>query len=279
MIEIKDLSFQYKGTSGFALKDLNLTIKRGEFVGIIGSSGAGKTSLARAIQGVIPHHFTGDFYGCVTVDGLDTVDTGLDALSRKVGSVFQDIDSQMVTSLVEDEMLFGLESFSIPRDEIESRLEEALDALGIGALRHRAIASLSGGQKQKVAIAAILALRPDVLVLDEPTGELDPKSSRNIFRLLGELNRKYGMTIVVVEQKIMLLCEFSQRLIVMQKGRACYDGPVREVLANSRELEAIGVNCPRVVTLSRQLEEAGLYTGPTPLHVEEARTMVEEVLA
>ncbi len=149
MIRFEQVGFQYKGASTFALRDISLTIKPGEFVGIIGSSGAGKTSLTRCINGVIPHHFPGDFYGAVTVDGMDTVVCGLDALSRKVGSVFQDIDGQMVASLVEDELLFGLENFAVPREEIPQRISAALEALGIAGLRQRAIASLSGGQSKR----------------------------------------------------------------------------------------------------------------------------------
>lgn len=279
MIRFEQVGFQYKGAPTFALRDISLTIKPGEFVGIIGSSGAGKTSLTRCINGVIPHHFPGNFYGAVTVDGMDTVVCGLDALSRKVGSVFQDIDGQMVASLVEDELLFGLENFAVPREEIPQRISAALEALGIAGLRQRAIASLSGGQKQKVAIAAILALRPDILVLDEPTGELDPASSRAIFSLLRTLNETYGMTIVVVEQKIMLLCEYVQRLLVMDAGSIRFDGPVRQVVAHSGELEALDVHCPRVVTLCGLLQACGLYQGPPAITVEQAQAMVKEALA
>ena len=126
------------------------------------------------------------------------------------GKVFQDIDSQMVSSIVEDEILFGMENFGLPHDEIGRRLEDTLSLLGIEDLRRRQISSLSGGQKQKVAIAAILVLQPDVILLDEPTGELDPESSVMIFELLKALNRDYGKTVVVVEQKIMLLCRLCK---------------------------------------------------------------------
>jgi energy-coupling factor transport system ATP-binding protein len=278
MITIEDMSFQYKGSDAFALSSINLTIKKGEFIGIIGSSGAGKTSLTRCMNGIIPHHHTGDFYGAVTVHGLDTVTASLDQLSHFVGSVFQDIDGQMVASIVEDEILFGLENFSVPREEIESRLTGALDTLGISDLRYRSIATLSGGQKQKVAIAAIIALRPEILVLDEPTGELDPASSLAIFKMLRTLNREYGLTILVVEQKIMLLCEFVDRLIVMDRGNILFDDKVRAVLAHSDELERVGVHCPRVVTLCNELTQRGLYQGAVPIHIPEAKAMVEAVL-
>lgn len=278
MIRLKDLNFRFKGAPGFALADMNLEIGQGEFVGVIGSSGAGKTTLTYVLNGVVPHYFGGDFYGRAEVLGLDTIEAGPARLSQVVGSVFQDIDGQMVASIVEDELLFGLENFGVPRGEIEARLDMALDTLGISALRHRAIASLSGGQKQKVAIAAIVALKPRVLVLDEPTGELDPRSSVMVFDMLKKLNEELGMTVVIVEQKIMLLCEYAKRLIVMDKGRVLLDGAVRDVLQNVSQLTGAGVNAPRVTSLMDELKRRGLYAGPLPACVPEAERMVREVL-
>ena len=175
MIQFNECSFRYKGGRRNALDGITLNIGEGEFVGVTGASGAGKSTLTYAVSGLIPHHFTGDFYGSVTVNGLDTVEVKPEEIARFVGEVFQDIDSQMVSSIVEDEILFGMENFGLPHDEIGRRLEDTLSLLGIEDLRRRQISSLSGGQKQKVAIAAILALQPDVILLDEPTGELDPE--------------------------------------------------------------------------------------------------------
>ncbi len=253
MIKIENLTFKYEGAKKNALDKINLQIEDGDFLGIIGESGAGKTTLCSAINALIPHHYKGDFYGSVKIDDKDSFDTTPGQLALKVGSVFQDIDSQLLSTFVEDEILFGLENFDIPKDQIESRVQFALEAVGITDLRYREIASLSGGQKQKVAIAAIIALQPKILVLDEPTGELDPASSRQIFALLDKLNKEKGITIIVIEQKIMLLCEFAKKLAVMEKGKITHFGKVREVLKNAEELEEKGINIPRVVTLSRQL--------------------------
>jgi energy-coupling factor transport system ATP-binding protein len=278
MIEIKNMSFRYKGSERNALSGINLEIPDGDFLGVIGSSGAGKSTLTYALNGVAPHHYPGDFYGRVLVNGLDTVDAGAENIARQVGSVFQDIDGQMVAAVVEDEILFGLENFGVPRTEIEGRLEEALAAAGIPELRLRDISSLSGGQKQKVVIAAITALKPKIIVLDEPTGELDPFSSRKIFEYLKELNEKLGITIVVVEQKIMLLCEFAKRLAVMEKGALVREGTVREVLQRPDILEEAGVNVPRVTTLGKALREKGLYGGELPQDLGQAELMMKEVL-
>lgn len=278
MVHIEQLHFKYKQGSDFALQDINLDIAKGEFVGIIGSSGAGKTSFTCALNGMIPHHYAGDFYGTVSVGGLDTVEVKPVELSRFVGSVFQDVDAQMVATVVEDEMLFGLENFQVSREEIEERIQTALQTIGIEHLRDRTISTLSGGQKQKVAIAAMIALRPQLLVLDEPTGELDPASSRQIFEMLRVLNREYGMTIVVVEQKIMLLCEFAERLLVFHEGRIAYDDQTKKVLKHKGELEELGVNVPRIVTLADTLERRGYHMDAVPVNMAEAKEMVEGVL-
>ena len=283
MIEIQELTFKYAGAKKNALDKISLEIEKGGFVGIIGESGAGKTTLCNCINGLIPHHYTGDFYGSVKVDGTDTFDINAGKLALKVGSVFQDIESQITGYFVEDEILFGLENFGIPADEIESRITSSLDTLGIGELRHKEISSLSGGQKQKVVIAAILALEPDILVLDEPTGELDPASSVQIFEMLKKLNEEKGITIVVAEQKIMLLCEFVKKLIVLEHGTCVHYGEIRSTLTHQREMEEAGINCPRVLTLTGKMVAEGLAPkGMKPedricLNAEEAAEFVRKV--
>lgn len=284
MIEIKELTFKYSGSKKNALENVSLTIEKGDFVGVIGESGAGKTTLCSCINGLIPHHYTGDFYGSVKIQGTDTFDIEPGKLALKVGSVFQDVDSQLVSFFVEDEILFGLENFGIPKDQIEQRITAALEALEIQELRHREISTLSGGQKQKVAIAAILALEPDILVLDEPTGELDPASSVQIFKLLQKLNKEKGITIVVAEQKIMLLCEYVKKLIVLEKGTLIHYGEIRSTLTHQKEMEEAGINCPRVLTLTSRMEEEGLvpdsYTKEDRicLNAEECADFIRKVM-
>ena len=284
MIEIKELTFKYSGSKKNALENVSLTIEKGDFVGLIGESGAGKTTLCSCINGLIPHHYTGDFYGSVKIQGTDTFDIEPGKLALKVGSVFQDVDSQLVSFFVEDEILFGLENFGIPKDQIEQRITAALESLEIQELRHREISTLSGGQKQKVAIAAILALEPDILVLDEPTGELDRASSVQIFKLLQKLNKEKGITIVVAEQKIMLLCEYVKKLIVLEKGTLIHYGEIRSTLTHQKEMEEAGINCPRVLTLTSRMAEEGLvpdsYTKEDRicLNAEECADFIRKVM-
>ena len=258
MIEIQELTFKYSGAKKNALENISLEIQKGDFVGIIGESGAGKTTFCNCLNGLIPYHYTGDFYGSVKVEGQDTFEIKPDKLALKVGSVFQDIESQIVSYFVEDEILFGLENFGVPADQIEGRITEALDALDISELRHREISTLSGGQKQKVVFASMLALKPDYLILDEPTGELDPASSLQIFKLLKKLNEEQGITIIIAEQKIMLLCEFVKKLIVLEKGTVVHYGEIRSTLTHQKEMEEAGINCPRVLTLTGKMMEEGL---------------------
>ena len=151
MIEIRGLSFRYTGESRDALHNIDMTVEDGDFIGVTGPSGAGKTTLTQALSGLVPHRRAGDFFGSVTVNGVDTVDSSLTALALHVGSVFQDIDSQMVAGQVEDEILFGLENFGVDRAEIPHRIDEALDDVGIAPLRHRAIDSLSGIMEAQTA--------------------------------------------------------------------------------------------------------------------------------
>ena len=278
MIRFEDFSFQYARGTQPALKNLNLTIEDGDFVGIIGNSGAGKSTLTYAVNGVVPHFYPGDFYGSVIVEGEDTVESQPENLAKVVGSVFQDVDAQMVASVVEDELMFGLENFKVPHDQIEERIASALAQTGITDLRRRQIDSLSGGQKQKVAVAAILALRPRIIVLDEPTGELDPQSSEQIFKVLKELNETYGTTIVVVEQKVVLLCRYVQKLMLLEKGEVVQYGPLREVLRHSDEMEKIGMHVPRIVSLYKELKNRNLYSGEAPIRMEEAEEMAREAM-
>lgn len=278
MIEVRNFSFRYRGASAPAVRDVSLSIPEGSFVGVTGAAGSGKSTLTYALNGIVPHCYRGDFFGSVLIDGRDTVETSLTDISRIVGSVCQDIDSQMVSSVVEDEVLFDLENFGVPRAEIEGRLTGVLEAMGIADLRFRSIDSLSGGQKQKVAIASILALEPRALVLDEPTAELDPASSEAVFALLDRYARERKCTVVVVEQKIALLAEYADLLVVMEDGAVRFADAPEAVLAHAAELYEIGVNCPRSTSLVNQLRSCGLYQGRAVRDVEGAVAACREVL-
>lgn len=279
MIVFDEFSFRYREGVEPVLKDISLEIPDGSFVGITGAAGSGKSTLTYAINGIIPHCYPGDFYGSVEVEGFDTLETSLSDISRMVGSVCQDIDSQMVATVVEDEILYGLENFGVSRDAIPARVEEALESMGIADLRDRTIDSLSGGQKQKVALAAVIALHPSVLVLGEPTAELDPASSVAVFDLLSRYAHDHATTVVVVEQKIALLSDHADLLVVVDEGHIRFADTPDIVLEHADELLDIGVNVPRSTTLMNALAERGLYRGATVHNVAQASRAMKEVLA
>ena len=282
IIEMECVSFSY-GTAAdgaYALKDIDLSVEEGTFVGLIGPSGAGKSTLASAITGAIPHHYRGRLFGSTLVAGLDTCEAPLTDIAKVVGSVLQDIDAQMVASVVEDELLFGLENFGIDHREIEGRIASALDAVGIADLRHREIATLSGGQKQKVAIAAILAMAPRVIVMDEPTSALDPASARDVFEVLRRAKELTGMTVILIEQTVALLAEYCDRVVVIDQGRIALDGTPTDVFSHGETLRAIGVDTPRTVRISNSLAEAGLAPNDSPaLTLDGAESLVAGILA
>lgn len=279
IIEMKDVSFSYGASSQVALDHVSLSVREGEFVGVIGPAGSGRSTLAAVLSGAIPHHFHGQLYGVTYVQGRDTCEATLTDISSVVGSVLQDIDAQMVASVVEDEMLFGMENFGVPHDQIEQRLVQTLETVGIADLRHREIATLSGGQKQKVAIAAILAMGPRVLVLDEPTAALDPAATQLVYDTLRRINRERGVTVVVMEQKVAMLSEYCDRVMVMDAGKIVFSGAPHEVFAHGEELRRIGCDSPRVTRIYNRLVADGVVPAGSPcLNVSEAEQLIARAL-
>ena len=233
MIEISQLSFRYREGADPILKGIDLSIPDGAFVGVTGAAGSGKSTLTYAINGIIPHCYPGDFYGSVRVDGVDTCEASLTDISRLVGSVCQDIDSQMVSSVVEDEVLYGLENFGVPKTEIPARVDGALAAMGIADLRDRSIAELSGGQKQRIAIARSLAMNPDVMLFDEPTSALDPEMVGEVLNVMKELATT-GLTMIIVTHEMAFAKDVSTRTIFMDQGYIVEDAPPAELFKNPK---------------------------------------------
>jgi energy-coupling factor transport system ATP-binding protein len=268
MIEFEDLSFRYRSGEGPALKNVNLRIDDGEFVVVAGASRSGKTTLCRCINGLIPHFYGGTMEGRVRVQGLDTRFTSPSRLALKVGMVFQDPENQMVTTEVSSEVAFGLENIALPRDVMGRRIVEALDAVEAQPLRYRRIDELSGGEKQKIALASVLAFQPEIIVLDEPTSELDPVSAEEILHILERLNSELGLTIILVEQRLERVLSYADRLILMEGGEVAADGHPRRVLMEA-ELPRLGVRMPPVSALTKRI---GL---PIALTVKEARLLID----
>jgi energy-coupling factor transporter ATP-binding protein EcfA2 len=275
LIKIRNLTFYYADATKPALRDINLDIKGGEFLLITGPSGSGKTSLCRCFNGLIPHFHGGRISGQVEVDGITVAEHPTKGLATKIGMVFQDPENQLVAIDVEREIAFGLENLAFPRDVIAKRLEESLDTLGISNLRYRQVHELSGGEKQKVAIASVLALHPDILVLDEPTSELDPHSAEEVLSIVQRLNDELGLTVVLLEHRLDRVVHLIDRMIVMDGGYILADGNPREILDDVAILET-GVGAPPIVRLVQRLKQNGASIDRVPLTVKEGRSILDE---
>ena len=278
MIRIENLSFHYADAPRPALDDVSLKIEDGEFVLITGPSGGGKSTLCRCLNGLVPHFYGGRMRGKVEVQGLDVARHATKELATKVGMVFQDPENQITATDVEREIAFGMENLGFPRALMARRLEESLDTLGIAALRHRPIHELSGGEKQKIAIASVLALHPSILVFDEPTSELDPKGAEDVLTTMRQLNEELGITVVLVEQRMDRVMHLVDRMIVLDGGRVVADAPPRE-LAARQEVEGLGVGLPPIVRLAQRVRGVGTHGNSIPLTVKEGRMMLGDIFS
>jgi len=277
VIETKGLTYTYPGGTKRALEDVSMTIEKGEFVVLTGPSGCGKTTLCRCLNGLVPHFYGGKLEGELAVSGLRVSEHSVQELARHVGLVFQNPENQLFALFAEKDVAFGLENLGVPRDEIRKRVDWALQMTGIEDLRERAPHELSGGQQQRVAIACVLAMRPDVMVLDEPTSFLDPLGAQKIFEVISELNKELEITVVLVEHRLDLASRYSNHVVVMDGGRVVLDGEPREVF-NSDTARLIGVGIPKATRLSQVLEKSGLHLGRVPVTSEEASHILKEVL-
>jgi energy-coupling factor transport system ATP-binding protein len=237
------------------LKGINLQIARGEFVALLGRVGAGKTTLCMALNGLAPHATGGVFRGDVTILGQNTKQRTVPDLARSVGLVFQDPESQIVQMRVEDEVAFGCENLGIAAAEIEERIAWALAAVGLAEYRDRSTLLLSGGEKQRVAIAAMLAMRPQVLVLDEPTASLDPAGKSAVFTVLAELRDRHEMTIVMATQELERIARFADRVVVLHGGQVGLDGPPEQVFGQVARLQEWGIGAPQMAELGHLLAQ------------------------
>jgi energy-coupling factor transport system ATP-binding protein len=276
LIKVEQLTFYYSDSSQPALRNLDLIINDGEFLLITGPSGCGKSSLCRCFNGLIPHFYGGRISGKVEVQGIDTTTSPMKEITGKVGMIFQDPENQLVTSDVEREIAFGLENLAFPRDLIAKRIEESLDTLGISGLRHRRLSELSGGEKQKVAIASVLALHPEIIVLDEPTSELDPKGAEEVLANITRLNDELGITVILVEHRLDRVVHLVDRVIVLDKGDIAADGNPREVFGKPGPVD-IGIGVPPVIELTQKLRDRGFHIDKTPLTVKESRQLLDGI--
>jgi energy-coupling factor transporter ATPase len=276
IIETKNLTYTYLGGTKPSINDISIKVEKGEFVLITGPSGCGKTTLCRCFNGLIPHFYQGELKGEITVAGMDTTTHETHAMAKSVGLVFQNPENQLFALSIEKDVAFGLENLGVPREEMRKRVEWALNLTGIYDLRERSPHEVSGGQQQRVAIAAVLAMQPEIIVLDEPTSFLDPLSAEKIFDVIHDLNKKLGITVVLVEHRLDLTAKYADHIVIMDEGKVCFDGNPREILS-AEETRLIGVGIPKATLLYHILQKEGVNLGNlTPLSSEELAELLLE---
>jgi len=277
IIEVKDLHYSYPSSKEPALKGIDLTINRGEFVLLSGPSGCGKTTFSRTLNGLIPHFYNGELTGKVTVSGMDITEHQTHELAKNVGLIFQNPDNQIFALTVEKDVAFGLENQGKPRDEMYASIDWALKTSGISHLRNRGTHELSGGQKQRLAISSILAMRPEILVLDEPTSFLDPLGAERIFRVLGNLNKEYNITVILIEHRMDLAAQYADRVVIFQDGLISHEGTPAEVFMSDKTRQ-LGVGIPKIVDLYRNLKDEGYHLNSPPMTPENLAAQIIKLL-
>ena len=279
IIKVENLTYAYPTSKDFVLKNISFTVNKGEVLAVIGPNGAGKSTLLKALNGLVPHFYGGKYGGRVVVSGFEVLNTPISKMSTKVGFVFQDPEDQIsgLALTVWEEVAFGLMMLGYPREEIDKRVREAIDYVGLTGLEKRSPFELSGGQMQRLAIATVLALRPEVIVMDEPTAQLDPLGKYEVLSVIEKLAES-GSTIVIAEHEIEEVVYFADKMLLLDKGEAVAYGDTRKVVTMVEELKRHGVDPPSVTELTSLLKEKTGVDVALPVTLEEAVKLYYELL-
>jgi len=277
IIDVQHVSFCYPGAEANTLNDVSLRIQRGDFVAIIGSNGSGKSTLCKCLNGLIPTYYTGDFQGKVLINGIDTSSTTIAQLSKHVAYVFQDFENQLVRPTVFDELCFAPLNFGY--ENYKDRAVQALRMLDIEELSQRWIWQLSGGQKHMVALAAALALDPEVIIVDEPVAQLDPAHAKLIYEKLAMLNENYQKTIIVIEHHTEYIADYCKNVILLDRGgRVRWKQPVNAALSAIEELHELHIQPPQVTQAMAALQLRDADTKLYPVTIEQAVQLLQPIL-
>ncbi len=248
IIKITGFNWKYKASQDLVLKNINLEINKGEFIGIMGPTGAGKSTLCHCMNGLIPLRTRGWIKGTVELFGKNTRKAKMTELGQRVGIVFQDPETQFIMMSVEDEIALGLETLGLKRNEIKERIEWALKLVDLEGYEQKAPDELSGGQKQRIAMASIMAMRPEILILDEPTSDLDPEGKKEVFELLEVIREKFDITIILVSHETQKVVDFCDRVILLDEGMIKFDGPTQDFIKKEDLLKSTGIGIPSQLT-------------------------------
>lgn len=276
-IEINNLSWRYSEKSPFAISNLNLTIDKGEFIGIMGATGSGKTTLALALRGLIPEFFEeGVIEGEIRINDIKIFESDANLLADVIGMVFQDASSQILGTTVTQDIAFGPSNLDLPKEEVLEIVAQYIERMGLQGKEFRSPDKLSGGEMQRLAAAGVMCMEPSVLVMDEPAAELDPKGKEDLCAILNQLRNEKGITVVLIEQDPELIIRFCDRMAILDKGELVLLGTPREVFSNTKLCIQYGVNPPEIVEVSQTLKEKyQIEFQPTPISSEE---LVSQIL-
>ena len=270
VIEVKGLYYRYPRGKEYVLRDINFTVDKGEFLAVTGENGAGKTTLSLILAGIIPNSQGGKMLGDVIVNGLNTKEHKLSELSQNVGVVLEDPESQLFTTKVINEICFGAENLKMDPEKIKERAKWAMEVVTLTGYDDRRPTMLSGGQKQRVAIAAALTMGPDIMVLDEPTSQLDPVGTGEVFQVIQMLKETYGMTIVMITHNSEEIARFADRVLVLNKGEVLAQGTPREIFGDIETLKKAWVSAPQSSMVSLTMAAEGeAMTEELPITLDE----------
>jgi len=265
---LEKVSYIYPNAKEIVLKDISLTIDKGEFLGIIGATGAGKTTLCLALTGIVPQFYGGRFFGKIVIAGLDSLEHPVSELASHVGIVFEDPEVQITATSVENEIAFALENLCIPREEILRRIPIVLKSVRLEGFEKKNPQELSGGQKQRLAIAAALALQPDLLILDKPTSQLDPIGSQEVFTTVRELKQELGVTIVMVSHAAEEMAEFCDRIALLSEGKLIAVGTPDEIYADVDLLQQNKLRPPEIAQAFNLIRQKGINISKIPVTLQ-----------
>ena len=277
LVELDNVTFSYSRTSQPAIANISLKIYPGEFVALIGPSGAGKSTLCYSLNGCIPQLFNGVMTGSVKVAGCDTFKDEIPSLAEHVGLVVQNARTQLFNVTALQEVAFGCENLGLPREEIKERVSQALEFVGLNGIEDREPSTLSGGQQQRLAMACVLAMDPELLVLDEPTSELDPIGAEQVMDVIARLNRELGKTIFMVTHDMEFVTRYSSRVLLLFDHRLIEDGTPQKIFSNTALLEQARIRPPQVCELAQSLSKDGYLIDPFPITLESTKNMLKEL--
>lgn len=281
IIEFRDVTFWYAGHKDVpAIKNINLTINQGDYVALLGLNGAGKTTMQLCINGIVPNSLVGDFAGEVIVDGHDTFETEVREMAKIVGMVFDNPEFQLSQMFIDEEIALGMESLGVSYPEMREIVSEVLETVGLAGMEQRSPFGLSGGQQQRLSIASALAMRPKILVMDEPTSNLDPIGKDEVFSVARRLNQERDMTVVMAEHEVEVMAAYADQVIVMHEGEILLNGSPEDVFSNVDLMHDLNLRMPQVAEFAYQIEQEGImdFPGNYPVTLEQAAEVFQDFL-